>query len=427
MAKVDLLTDKKVADMGATKVGSYKRPDGKGLVIWVSPTAKAWRLRFKLDSKERMMSLGQFPDVEVEEARARRDAARKLIAKGIDPVDQRRQERAEKEEADQHTFRRWTKAYFAHNAAKWSEKHQRDVQRILEDLNGGPKDAHGKRRFGLGDKAIRGIEHEDIEKLLGVIEDRNALTYVRDVRLYFRCVVKHYNAKNRKQRITDPSVDIQLKAAPQPKHHVALAPHEIGGFLRALANSNAAPLVRFAVRLLIATALRTGELRGWLWSYIDTKAKLARFPADDMKGRREHLVPLSPQAVALLAELKAELRRIGHGPAPDSFLFPHLFEAGQPISDGTIINAIKYGCGYRGKATAHGMRRTFSTWAHEEGFNSDAIERQLSHAERDQVKAAYNAAEHLPERKRLMSAWADFLEECERGVQITALDSPRKT
>jgi integrase len=414
MAKIDLLTDKKVVAL-APRATPYKKPDGRGLFIWVSPTAKAWRLRFKLDGKERMMALGQFPDVDITEARDRRDVARKLIAKGIDPVDKRRQERAARVEASHHTFQRWSKSYFSHNASNWSERHKRDVQRILGELN-----------ESIGSKAVSTIEPEDIEKVLGEIEERGALTYARDVRLYFRCVVKHYNAKNRRHRIPDPSEGLEIKRAPPVQHHKKLEPHEIGGFLRALNNSNAAPLVRFAVRLLVATAVRTTELRFAKWGEIDTKARVWRVPEARMKGRREHLVPLTPQVLKLVEELKAELRRIGHDPTPDTYLFPHLFGPDQPISDGTIINAIKYGAGYRGKATAHGMRGTFSTWAHEQGFNSDAIERQLAHVERNAVKSAYNSAEHLPERRGLMVAWSDYLDAEERGAQIIALDSRRK-
>jgi integrase len=408
MAKIDLLTDKKVAAL-KPRATPYKVFDGRGMYVWVSPTAKAWRLRFKFDGKERLMSLGDASDVDCEEARNRRDAARKLIAKGIDPVEQRRNEKTAKTEAGKHTFRRWAESYFAHNANAWSDRHQRDVRRILDELNA-----------SIGDKAMSALQPEDIEEVLGEIEERNALTYARDVRLYFRLVVRHYNAKNRRHRIADPSADIEIKKAPPVKHHAALDPSEIGGFLRALNSSNAAPLIRFAVRLLVATGVRTTELRLGKWSEIDTKAKLWRIPATRMKAHREHLVPLAPQVLELLADM----RRISGG-EPDDFLFPHLFEPEQAISEGTIINAIKYGCGYRGRATGHGMRRTFSTWANEQGFHADAIERQLAHVERNAVRAAYNSAEHLPERKRLMAAWSAFLEESERGARIIRLHGGR--
>jgi len=418
MAKIDLLTDRKVAAL-KPRAPPYKVFDGRGLHIWVSPTAKAWRLRFKLDGKERLMSLGEFPDIDCEEARTRRDAARKLVARNIDPVEQRRNEKAAKTEAGKHTFRRWAESYFAHNANAWSDRHQRDVRRIIDELSA-----------RIGDKAMTKVEPEDIEELFDDIEKRNAhrrerasgLTYARDVRLYFRLVVRHYNAKNRRHRIADPSEGVEIKKAPAVKHHASLKANEIGGFLRALNSSNAAPLIRFAVRLLVATGVRTTELRLAKWNEIDTKAKLWRVPATRMKARREHLVPLAPQVLELLAELR---KISGNGKSnwseDETFLFPHLFESGQPISDGTIINAIKYGCGYRGRATGHGMRGTFSTWAHETGFNSDAIERQLGHVERNAVKNAYNTAEHLPERKRLMSAWTDFLEREERGAKVVPL------
>jgi integrase len=383
---------------------AYKMGDGKGMYLLVQPSGtKCWRLKYQLDGKEKLLALGVFDDVGLALARDRRDEARKLIARGIDPVVAKRREREAKNERARYTFEKAAEAFVAHNTKAWSESHRRDVGRIVDEIN-----------ETLGDKSMAGIEPEDVEKVIDKIEKRGALTYARDVRMYFRAIVRHFNAKNRKHRIADPSADILIATAPRVRHHAALDPGEIGGFLRALRNSNAAPLVRLAVRLLIATGVRTTELRLARWSEIDTKAKLWRIPAERMKAHREHLVPLARPVLELLDELRLIT---GEG----DLLFPHLFEPDQPISDGTIINAIKYGCGYRGRATGHGMRRTFSTWANEQGFHPDAIERQLAHVEGNTVRAAYNAAEHLPERKRLMAAWADFLEETERGAKVVAL------
>ena len=398
----DLLSEKTVR---AAKPGPkpYKLGDGEGLYLLVQPDgSKYWRLKFSLEGRERLLALGVFDRVGLADARDRRDAARKLIAHGVDPVAAKHEKREAKRERQQFTFEKAAESYYEHNEKAWSESHRRDVRRIVNELNA-----------SLGDKPMAAIQPEDVERVIGKIEKRGALTYASDVRLYFRAIVKFFNAKNRAHRVVDPSADVIIRKAPPVKHHAALAPSEIGGFLRALRNSNAAPLVRHAVRLLVATAVRTTELRLARWSEIDTKAKLWRIPASRMKARREHLVPLAPQALELLAELR---QMTGEG----DLMFPHLFEPDQPISEGTIINAIKYGCGYRGRATGHGMRSTFSTWANEQGFHPDAIERQLAHAERDKVRSAYNSAEHLPVRKLLMDAWATFLDESERTnvVQI---------
>jgi integrase len=166
--------------------------------------------------------------------------------------------------------------------------------------------------------------------------------------------------------------------------------------------------------MLLLTAVRTTELRLARWAEIDTKAKLWRVPATRMKAGVEHIVPLSPQVLNLLAELRAIS---GEG----ELLFPHLFDPEQPMSEGTIINNIRYGMGYAGRATGHGMRRTFSTWCNEQGFNPDAVERQLAHGERNAVRAAYNSAEYLPERRRMMAAWVDFLDESERGAKVVPI------
>jgi integrase len=382
----------------------YKMGDGKAMYLLIQPSgAKLWRLKYRIDSKEKVLALGVFPDTGLAEARDKRDAARKLIAKGVDPVAHKRQQRAAKTEREKFTFERAAESYFAFNVKAWRESHRRDVRRIINELDA-----------TLGDKPMSAIQPEDVEAVIAKIEKRGALTYARDVRLYFRAVVRFFNAKNRAYRVVDPSVDLMIKRAPPVRHHAALNPNEIGGFLRALRNSNAAPLVRLAVRLLVATGVRTTELRLARWDEIDTKSRVWRIPSSRMKANREHLVPLAQAVLDLLAELRAIS---GEG----ELLFPHLFEPGQPISEGTIINAIKYGVGYQGRATGHGMRRTFSTWANENGFRPDAIERQLAHVERNQVRAAYNAAEHLPERKRLMSAWASYLEESERGAKVVPI------
>jgi len=384
----------------------YKMGDGKGMYLLVQPNGtKCWRLKYRSPTtgKEKLLALGVFDDVGLALARDRRKAARDLIERGIDPVQAKRDERRAKHEAARYTFEKAADAFLLHNAQAWSESHQRDVRRIVDEL-----------AATLGDKAMAELEPDDVEKVIGKIEKRGALTYARDVRMYFRAIVRHFNAKNRKHRIADPSADILIAKAPAAKHHAALAPGELGGFLRALANSSAAPLVRLAVRLLVATGVRTTELRLARWIEVDTKAKLWRIPAERMKARREHLVPLAEPVLELLAQL-----RLISG--EHELLLPHLFEPDAPISEGTIINAIKFGCGYRGRATGHGMRRTFSTWANEQGFHPDAIERQLAHVERNAVRAAYNAAEHLPERKRLMGAWADFLAESERGAKVVSI------
>ena len=403
MAQVDLLSDKRIRALRPQQK-PYRIADGRAMYLLVSPAGgKLWRLKFRLDGKERVLALGQYPDVGIADARDKRDAARKLIAKGIDPVAHKRGQRDAKHQAAGYPFSAAAEAYFNHNEAAWSQSHRRDVRRILDELNA-----------AVGNKPMAAIEPEDIEAVIGKIEGRDALTYARDVRLYFRCVVRHHNQTNRKHRIADPSNDLVIKKAPKVRHHAALEPSEVGPFLRKLQHSAASHLVRIAIRVLLLTAVRTTELRKAQWREIDAKAKLWRIPAGRMKTGVEHVVPLAPQTLDLFAELRT---LTGEG----ELLFPNLLEPKQPMSEGAIISAIRLRLNYAGRMTGHGARSVFSSWCNEQGFNADAIERQLAHAPRDAVRAAYNRSDYLPERRRMMVAWANYLDEAERGAKVIAL------
>lgn len=402
MAQIDLLSDVKIKAL-RPRQKAYRVADGRAMYMLVTPTGgKSWRLKFRHHGNQRTLALGMYPDVGIAEARAKRDAARALIAKGIDPVAVKRGHSEDGRQRTAYRFAEAAEAYFEHNAKAWSEAHQRDVRRILDEL-----------KATLADKPMDAIQPEDVEAVLGKVEDRDALAVAKDMRLYFRCVVKFYNVKNRKHRIADPSADVVIKKAPKVRHHPALDPSEVGAFLRRLQLCPAMPLVRIATRLLMLTAVRTTELRKATWREIDTKAKLWRIPAHRMKAGVEHVVPLSPQVLELLATLRT---LTGEG----DLLFPNLLDPEQPMSPNTIISNIK-NMGYAGRATGHGMRSTFSTWCNENGFRADAIERQLAHAPRDAIRAAYLHSEFLTERKRMMGAWADFLDDAEHGGKVVSI------
>lgn len=409
----DHLSDRKIAD-APRRARPYKLADGRGLFVLVQPEgSKLWRLKFRLDGKERLMSLGSFPDVKVKAARAAREAARALVAAGADPVQQRRAERAAKDADNADLFADVAADYFARHANPWSANHRRDVLRIID----------AELVPALGRRSMAELVREDhIEKLLQEIEARGALTFARDVRMYFRAIWRHYNQSRRKRKLeplADPSVDIAIKDAPTVKHHAALPASEVGEFLRALGNSDALPVTRLAVRFLLLTAVRTTELRLAQWDEIDHKAKLWRLPAARMKMKREHLVPLAPATLALLDDLH---RLTGGG----VLLFPSPANPELPLSDMGMLAAI-YRMGYRGRMTGHGARSMFSTWCNEQEadgkplFHGDAIERQLAHGPRDRVRAAYNAAEYLPMRRRMMLAWSEFLLTAERTAKVVPL------
>jgi integrase len=387
---------------------SRKLFDGDGLHLCINTKpigSDLWRLKFSLDGVERTASFGPYPRVTLADARERSRAARKLIDRGIDPVAAKREKRATVAEERRHLFKGAAEAYFKDNVAAWSESHQRDVRRILDEIG-----------ETLGERPLASIGKSDVQRVVDTVVARNALTYARDVRLYFRQVIKHFNAA-REHPIADPSALVAIPKAPPTNHHAMLEAQEIPEFLQALANSDAGPMTRIAVRLLMLSALRTTELRLAEWSEIDSKEKLWRVPQRRMKGRAPHLVPLSTQGLRLLADLR---RISGTG----ALMFPNFREPEQPMSEATIITAL-YRMGYKGRLTSHGFRSMFSSWANEHGYNSDAIELQLGHVPANKVRATYNRASYLTQRRELMQAWADYLDECERSARVIPIHSGR--
>ena len=251
-------------------------------------------------------------------------------------------------------------------------------------------------------------------------EHRGALHVARDMRLYFRLAWKYYNQRNPRARLPDPSAKwFSRWSSRQSAIMRAIAPHEVGEFLRKLKNSNIAPSIRLALRFLLLTGVRSGELRFARWGEIDSKAKLWRISETRMKSRKPHLVPLSKPVLELLAELRTLT-------GESELLFPSPFDPADPMSENTLISAIKYGLGYRGEMTAHGVRTVFSTWCSEQGFHPEAIERQLAHAPRDKVRDAYSRAEYIEERRKIDGIpWATFCTESEVGAKIIPLRGGR--
>jgi integrase len=384
----------------------YKLSDGEGMFLLVKSVKaggnKLWRLKYRLDGRERLFAMGALADVPLAEARDRREAARQLIAKGIHPLEAKREQRALANKAAEDTFETVANAYYDNNQTAWSAQHCRDVRRILDELIA-----------AFGERPIGAVKVDDVRGVIDAVVARNALVQARDVRMYYRQVVKHYNAQ-REHPIADASVLVIIPKAPQVTHHAALEPQEIPGFLRALRNSDAAPMTRIAVRMLLLSALRTTELRKAEWSEIDEKEKLWRVPQRRMKNQVAHLVPLSTQMQELIADLRL---LTGTG----ALMFPNARDADAPMSENAII-AVLYRLGLKGRLTSHGFRSMFSSWANEHGYNADAVELQLSHVPGNMVRSAYNRAAYRAERRRLLQLWAVFIDECER-TNVVALKS----
>lgn len=419
MAK-DLLTDKAIR-AAQPREKPYKLADGAGMSLVVSPTgAKTFRLKYRFKGIERSYSCGSYPKTSLAQARKNREAAHALIAEGKDPVKERRNDRAAAGEARKHTFEAAAEAFYAKGAPAWSTTHCRDVRRILDT----------ELLPALGRKALHVITPEDVQAVINGIEGRGAYTFARDVRMYARAI---WRSSRVAKKLADPTAEVEVTAKKllpkEKKHrpHPALPRTELGEFMRRVRNSPATPMVRLALLLLLHTGVRSGELRGATWGEFNLAEALWVIPGDRMKNDLDFIVPLTPQVVDLLAQLRAcgaEMRGVNERDlrADDLLLF-NAFDFAQPLSDGTLSHAI-WRAGYKKTHTPHGCRAVFSTWANEiGGFNPDAVERQLAHVPND-LRTKYNRADYLPERVKMMAAWSNYLDEQERTAKVIPFPAP---
>jgi integrase len=381
---------------------AQKHYDGGGLYLEVSPKGgKWWRLKFRFAGKEKRISLGTYPDTGLAGARDKRDKARKLLADGIDPSAMRKAERTAQRAEAANTFEPVARAWLQHRASGWAERTQAIALASLEN------DVFPV----LGKMKLSAIQPSDIRDLVKSIEARGAGETAGRVfqrlRAVFRYAIAHDNTA------TDPTYPLkpgEIFKKRTVKHRAALAERDVPAYLHRLSGYDGDPSTKLALQLLMLTAVRPGELRGARWSEIDTDRALWRIPAERMKMKTEHIVPLSPQALATLVKMQALSGN-------DTLVFPSPFYPGKPLSDGTLNSALAR-MGYKGIATAHGFRTLFSTSANEAGWKGDLIEKQLAHEERDEVRGSYNRALWLEDRTKLMKWWADRLDQLRKGAEV---------
>lgn len=378
--------------------------DERGLYLEISPKGgKWWRFRYMLKGRANMLSLGVYPDVSLKEARQRRDETRKLLANGIDPGKARREEKAETA-ASAETFECIAREWWAKFQPTWTEDHGNQILRRLE-LNVFP---------WIGARPLKEITAPEVLAVARRIESRGALEMAH--RMVQNCgqVFRYGIATGRCER--NPAGDLRGALPPvKEKHHPSITdPKEVAALLRTIEMYQGSFTTLCALRLAPLTFVRPGELRQAEWLEIDLDIAEWRVPDKKMKMGEKHIVPLSRQAVAIFRELQP---LTGSG----SYVFPSVRTAARPMSENTVNGALRR-LGYKkSEMTGHGFRSMASTLLNEMGWNRDAIERQLSHAERDNIRAAYNYAEYLPERRRMMQAWADYLDKLKAGAKITPL------
>ena len=380
----------------ATRQAKYtgkqqKLSDEKGLFLLVNQSGKYWRLKYRFAGKEKTLALGVYPEVSLKEARAKRDEARKVIAEGADPGVVRKQEKIARKVAGENSFEALAREWHQTQLARWSPGHAARVLDSLEvdvfpDLGRLPV---AELTAPLLLDALRKIERRGATETAGRVLQRVGAV----MRFAIQTGRATYN----------PAGDLRgVLSAAKVEHRPALPRTELPEFFRRLEAEPIHPATRLAFRLLILTMTRPGEIRFARWDEFDLERAEWRIPAERMKMRTEHLVPLSRQALAVLEDLKP---LTGHV----ALLFPSQTTSQKPISENTLCYAMGR-MGYKGIATPHGFRALASTVMNEEGFDPDVIERQLAHAERNKVRAAYHRAEYLDDRRKLLQWWADYLE-----------------
>ncbi|WP_027175902.1 tyrosine-type recombinase/integrase [Desulfovibrio aminophilus] len=378
--------------------------DGGGLYLEVSPAgAKLWRLKYRFGGKEKRLALGAYPAVSLAAARERRDEARKVLAQGVDPAAARKAEQAEAR-AQEETFGDIAREWFDKFKHTWTPDGAEDIWQRLEK---------NVLPF-LRERPIREITPPELLAVIRRMESRGVLETAR--RQLQKCgqVFRYAVATGRAER--DPSLDLRGALPPTvQKHHASVTdPQAVAALLRAVEGYQGTLVTQCALKLAPLVFVRPGELRRAEWSEIDLAAGEWRIPAAKMKMKEQHIVPLSRQAVTILRELHP---LTGAG----LYVFPSERSRSRPMSENTVNAALRR-LGYsKDEMTGHGFRSMASTLLHEQGWNRDAIERQLAHAERNKVRAAYNYAEFLPERRKMMQAWADFLDGLRQGGKVIPL------
>ncbi len=371
----------------------YKLSDGGGLYLLVNPNgSRYWRMKYRYAGKEKLLSIGVYPDVTLAEARDKRTQAKRILAAGDEPSEVKQAEREAKNLAVNNSFELLALEWHEHKKPNWSSGYADD---ILEYLR---KDIFPY----IGKKAITDIKPMTMLSVLKKMEDRGVLDKLKKTRQACRQIFTYAIITGRAE--FNPVTDLAgaLKT-PKQQHFPHLMPTQIGPFIHAVNTYSGSKVTRIATLLLMYTSVRTIELRASEWTEFDLDNDLWQIPKERMKMRRPHLVPLSRQVKSHLLELK-EITGWG------KYVFPGRNDAHKPMSEASINQVIKR-IGFAGKVTGHGFRHTMSTVLHEKGFNSAWIEAQLAHADRNTIRGTYNHAQYIDGRREMLQWYADYLDE----------------
>lgn len=380
----------------------HKLSDGDGLVLLIQPNgSKWWRFRYRYNGKEKMLSIGTYPEVTLKEARSLRVTASDLLKQGIDPSQHRQEQKQLEALAAENSFESVARLWWNHWKPGRTARHADYVIRRLEaDI------------FPMiGTKSINSITAPILLMTIKKIESRGALDIAKRALStcgqVFRYAVGHGLAERNPAADVKPS-DV-LKST-KKTNYARLDQKELPELLRRIEAYDGQPLTKLALQLMALTFVRTSELIGARWEEIELDAKLWRIPAERMKMRTPHIVPLSAQAIAVL-------EKISDLSSYSLLLFPGERNLNKPMSNNTLLFAL-YRMGYHSRMTGHGFRGMASTILHEQGYPHEHIELQLAHSPRDEISASYNHALYLEPRKRMMQDWADYLDELANGAKV---------
>ncbi|MGV6954702.1 tyrosine-type recombinase/integrase [Pseudomonas chlororaphis] len=380
----------------------YRLTDANGLCLEVTPTgSKLWRYRYRFNGSAKMLALGAYPAITLLKARQLRDGARQLLIEGTDPGEQKKAAK-QAQKVEGLTFETLAREWFAYNAPRWAESTIYKAKLYLEnDLIP-----------GIGARPVKAITRPDLVELVRKVEARGTLNAAGKIRQWLHQIFRYGLAKG----VVDanPATDLSVIAAPPKaaRHHPHVTFAELPELLAKSEAANIHSLTRHAIRLLALTAVRPGELRQAPWAEFDMERATWTIPAERMKARRPHIVPLPRQAVAILRQLQEvtgryELVFAGANPV-------------RPMSENTVNKALRL-MGYEGRQTGHGFRHLLSTELNGRGYNKDWIERQLAHGDTDEIRGTYNHAAYVEQRREMMQAWADSIDAQCDGANVVSI------
>jgi integrase len=381
----------------------YKLSDGQGLYLEVTPNgSKLWRLKYRYADKENRLALGAYPAVPLQKARQRRDETRQLLAEGKDPSAER-QAQKDAQQSNVLTFETLAREWHAYRAPRWAQSTAAKSAAYMEsDL-----------LPALGHRPAKAITRPELVALIRRIEARGAHNVAKKARQWLSQIFRFGLAQGSVEANPATDLDVIAAHAPATRHHPHVTFAELPELLGKIEAANINAMTRHAIRLLVLTAARPGELRAAPWAEFDLDAGTWTIPAARMKARRPHVVPLPRQAVAILRQLQ----EITGG---YELAFAGRNNTSRPMSENTVNKAFKT-AGYEGRQTGHGFRHLLSTELNGRGYNRDWIERQLAHGDSDEIRDTYNHATYLEQRRDMMQAWADSIDALCAGANVVSI------